>query len=240
MEALEEIVSQVSQLPSFWHGAGSVTSDVLAAIARHASGRRIRHSLETGTGKSTLVLSHVSEEHTVFARDDRGQGDSLSRVQGSPLLRRESVTFVIGPTQRTLPLFDFGHPIDLAMLDGPHAYPFPELEYYFVYPHLAEGAILIVDDIHIPTFYNMFCVLREEEMFRLLEVVGNTAFFARTSVPLFDPISDGWELQQYNKRRFPVRDEMIPVTMLDRVKRVIPRPAKAVAKRFLEARSRPR
>lgn len=240
MSSLQEIVGQVSRLPADWHGAGSLSADVLGAIARHAGGRRIRHSVETGTGKSTLIFSHCSEDHTVFAQDDRGHGDSLMRVQGSPLLRPGAVTFVVGPTQQTLPPHRFAHPIDLAMLDGPHGYPFPELEYYFIYQHLPEGALLIVDDIHIPTVFNMFAILREDDMYRLEEVVHTTAFFVRTAAPRFDPLADGWWLQQYNKRRFPARDEMIPVTMLDRVKRVVPAPAKTLIRRLraMQARSR--
>jgi hypothetical protein len=237
---LDELVAEVSRLPADWHGAGSLSREVLAAIARHASMRRIRHSVETGTGKSTLVLSHCSEAHTIFAQDDRGHGDSLMRVQGSALLRRQSVTFVVGPTQRSLPPFVFDHPLDLAMLDGPHGYPFPELEYYFIYQHLAEGALLIVDDIHIPSVYHMFCVLRDDEMYRLEEVVHTTAFFVRTSAPLFNPEADGWWLQQYNKRRFPVRDDMIPVSGIDHVKRFVPEPVKAVVRRLRAARSRSR
>ena len=38
-------------------------------------------------------------------------------------------------------------------------------------------------------------------MFRLLEVVGTTAFFERTSAPPFDPHGDGWWLQNFNKNR---------------------------------------
>jgi len=37
-----------------------------------------------------------------------------------------------------------------------HGYPFPEMEYYFIYPHLEENALLIVDDIHIQNIYNLF------------------------------------------------------------------------------------
>src|SRR5204863_1244775 len=150
---LDEVVAEVSRLPAKWHGAGSLAPAVLDAIARHGSARPIQHSVETGTGKSTLVLSHCSADHTVFAQDDAGQGDSLVRVQGSPMLRRESVTFVVGATQRTLPRHQFDHPLDLVLVDGPHGYPFPEIEYYFLYPHLAPGGILIVDDIHIPTVF---------------------------------------------------------------------------------------
>lgn len=237
-DAIQQLAAEIAQMPADWHGAGSLSPQVLDAIARVAAGRRIAHSLETGTGRSTLLLSHCSDHHVVFAQDDRGHGDSLVRVQASPLLRGEAVTFIVGPTQRTLPAFAFTDPLDLVLLDGPHGYPFPDLEYYFVYPHLAPGAILIVDDIHIPTVHNMFSVLREDEMFELREVVQTTAFFTRTSAPVFDPLADGWWLQKFNKRRFPMRDDLIPVTLRDRVKRIVPAPARQLAVRLRALRQR--
>jgi hypothetical protein len=110
---------------------------------------------------------------------------------------------VVGPTQLTLPRYEFG-PLDAALLDGPHAYPFPELEYYGVYPHLSEGALLVIDDIHIPGVANLFRFIKEDAMFDLLEVATRTAFFVRTGAPTFDPLGDGWENQAYNAKRFPV------------------------------------
>lgn len=234
----QDVVAEASRMPSDWHGAGSLSGEVLAAIARHAASRPIRRSVETGTGKSTLVLSHCSAAHTVFAQDDRGHGDSLIRVQECPLLRQETTRFVVGPTQRTLAAHQFDGPLDLVMLDGPHGYPFPELEYYFVYPHLAEGAILIVDDIHIPTVFNMFAFLREDAMYRLAEVVQTTAFFVRTSAPLFDPLADGWWLQKYNARRFPIADKSVPLTLRDRLKRRVPAKLRLLARQWREPRAR--
>jgi hypothetical protein len=234
----DEVVAEASRMPADWHGAGSLTGDVLAAIARHAAERPVKRSVETGTGKSTLVLSHCSEAHTVFAQDDRGHGDSLMRVQESALLRRAAVTFVVGPTQRTLATHQFDAPLDLIMLDGPHGYPFPELEYYFLYQHLAEGGLLIVDDIHIPTVFNLFAFLREDVMYRLLEIVRTTAFFVRTSAPLFDPLADGWWLQKYNERRFPVTDESLPVSFIDRLKRRVPAKLRLLARQLREPRAR--
>src|SRR5690606_15817132 len=94
----DDILEAVSALPQDWHGVGTMLRSVLAAIARHTGGRLVR-SAETGTGKTTLLLSHLSERHTVFAVD---YGRSLSVTRQSPLLRRERVEFVEGPTQRTL------------------------------------------------------------------------------------------------------------------------------------------
>jgi len=111
---------------------------------------------------------------------------------------------VLGPTQITLKNYVFTEPIDFAFLDGPHGYPFVELEYYFVYPHLRSGGLLILDDIHIPTIFRMFEFLKEDKMFALNSVVENTAVFLRTDTETLNPLHDGWWLQEFNKKRFPV------------------------------------
>jgi hypothetical protein len=227
---IEHVLEEILRLPSEWHGAGSLRGDVLRSIARHAAERDVRFSAETGTGKSTLLLSHLSPHHTVFAKDDRGDGDSLTNVQQSALLRREVVNFVVGPTQRMLPGHQFDHPLQLVLLDGPHGYPFPELEYYYLYPHLSENALLIVDDIQLPTVFNFFCFLREDEMFRHVETVHHTAFLSRTEAPVFDQLGDGWWLQAYNKKRYPVVAGLSPV---DRLKGRIPLPLRSALKRLI-------
>jgi len=74
----------------------------------------------------------VSQQHTVFAVDDfTGGTNSLAKVCASPLLKRDAVDFVIGPTPETLPRHKFANRLQLVLIDGPHGYPFPETEYYF-------------------------------------------------------------------------------------------------------------
>jgi hypothetical protein len=202
MADLSLIVDSIRQLPGEWHTSGSVHKEVLSAIAHLVEKRTINHSVETGSGKTTLLLSHISTDHTVFAID--GGTNSISAVRSSPILRPGVVNYVEGPTQQTLPRYSFKAKLQLALLDGPHAYPFPELEYYFIYPHLEPGALLIIDDIQIPTIRRMFDFLVEDEMFDLLEIVWDTAFLVRTGSPTFDPYGDGWTQQAFNKKRFPI------------------------------------
>ncbi|PWT84686.1 MAG: methyltransferase [Proteobacteria bacterium] len=201
----EDVLRDIATLPKDWHGAGACGPLALRATALYGQERRIVHSAETGVGKSTLLLSHMSQHHTVFAVEDTGTSNSLNKARTSPLLKRESVDFVVGPTQATLPRHTFEDRLQLVLLDGPHGYPFPELEYYFFYPHLDENGLLIIDDIHIPTIFRLFSFLREEAMFDFLGVALTTAFFRRNSTPTFHPQGDGWWLQKYNKMRYPVR-----------------------------------
>lgn len=196
------------------HTAGTLSRTVLEALMKYAGKRRVEYSVETGCGASTLLLSHLSQHHTVFALD-AGTG-SVENVRSSPLLRKTHVSFVEGPTQKTLPQFRLNQELDLALLDGPHAYPFPDLEYFYIYPHLRHGALLILDDIQIRSVNNLFRFLASDDMFRLDEVIQTTAFFTRTNAPTFDPYGDDWSGQRYNSR------ELLRYTLRKRIRRVVP------------------
>lgn len=228
-----DILKEISHLPKDWHGAGGLNDAVLRQISLLPPAR---YSVETGTGKSTILLSHLSSHHTVFTQDDSGFGDSLSKVRSSPLLGN-NVSFVVGPTQVTLQLHKFTSPIEIALIDGPHGYPFPELEYYFIYPHIVEGGYLIVDDTHIPTVTRLVEFLRDDDMFSLETVVRTTAFFKRTSAPTFDPTGDGWWLQKFNSQRFP--DLNITKLGIERFKFLLPPSVQKTLAHLVErARSR--
>jgi hypothetical protein len=185
------------------HRSGTVDTSVLHAMERFAPST-VNWSMETGCGKTTILLSNLSAHHHVFAFDDRAEERSSIRYyEACPLFKRERTTEIIGATQLTLPVYQFTEPIDLALLDGPHGYPFPELEYYYVYPKLRPGALLVIDDIHIPTIYRLHTFLAEEEMFDLVHIERTTSFFVRAGAPTFFPLGDGWEHQAFNKARFP-------------------------------------
>jgi hypothetical protein len=163
----------------------------------------VKTSAETGCGKSTILFSNISEDHTTFCLDDREYGEQSSVVfyTKCPLTRIEHVREVFGPTQRTVPRYEHPHLYDVVLLDGPHGWPFPEVEYCFFYPQVAPGGVLIVDDCHIPTIGRFADILAEDPMWSLEGFVSVTGIFRRTDAPLFDPTGDGWWEQRYNRRR---------------------------------------
>lgn len=113
-----DLVEDIAQLPGDWHGAGSVSKNVLRAIAGHAERMgTFHHSVETGSGKTTLLFSRLSARHVVFAVD---AGQSISQVRGSRLFNAQSRTFVEGPTQRILPRQSFSHGHQMVLIDGPN------------------------------------------------------------------------------------------------------------------------
>lgn len=187
------------------HRAGTLSTQVLSSLLNLLPEREIC-SIETGCGKSTVFFSNLSSQHTSFCYDDRDMADSSVRyVQSHSHYIAARCDFVFGPTQTTLPSHDFtkGPPIDLALIDGPHGFPFPELEYWHIYPHLAPGALLVIDDLMIPSIGRMYDVLREDRMFNEVAVFSTTGVLQRTTEPAVLPTGDHWWEQAYNFRRFP-------------------------------------
>nr|WP_294523218.1 class I SAM-dependent methyltransferase [uncultured Rhodopila sp.] len=187
-----------------FHHAGSLSVDVIDYIEAQA-GDGFAFSAETGCGRSTILLSNISAQHLVFSYDDRSHAESSVRYyEAHPIFRSDNVRSIFGPTQQTVPAFVFEHQLDFLLIDGPHGFPFPQLEYYYFYPHLKAGAILAIDDIHIPHIGDMFRLLAEDDMFEFLGIVtGTTGFLRRSSWATVDPCGDHWFAQRHNLMHFP-------------------------------------
>jgi hypothetical protein len=152
-------------------------------------------SVETGCGGSTIVLSHLSEHHIAFAIDGADRTIASLRQHGD--FRAGTVVFVEGETKRTLPVHPFDGPLDLALLDGPHAYPLPQLEFVYLFPHIRVGGWVVLDDLQIPSVYQLFDFLRRESAVVLEEVTVRTAFFRKISEGEWGP--DDWRRQGMNR-----------------------------------------
>ena len=196
----QELLNEINKLPADWHGSGSVSAKILEKILFYAEQLgKINFTAETGAGKTTLLFSNISEKHIVFALDNWG---SLSKTKNSTLLKDDKIEFIEGPTQKTLPNFDFKNKFDIVLLDGPHGYPFPDLEYFYFYPHISEGGLLLMDDTQIPSLDRMFKILKADDMWELVDEVEKLAIFKRTNAPAIDPYSDSWWLQGFNRETY--------------------------------------
>lgn len=231
--SVDGLLQGISKLPRDWHGAGSVSVKALRRIAEYSETLKpLRYSVETGSGKTTILLSHLSSQHLVFAMDG---GHSISQVKKSELFNPQSTVFVEGPTQKTLPTYRFEHPIQVALIDGPHGYPFPDIEYFYFYPRIQRGGLLIIDDIQIPSIRRMFDIIKEDQMFDLKEVVDkNMAFFVRTDAPLIPPDADNWWLQGYNRHYYNGTRALSGRGIVGRLQRLTPEFVRPVVPGFLK------
>jgi FkbM family methyltransferase len=189
------------------HHAGTLTVAPLERIIwyyeNYFKGKPV-NSVETGCGASTIVFSHYSKNHTAYCYDDRNDDNSsVNFALDFPEFVKDRVKWVFGPTQRTVLSNPLDHDVDLILIDGPHGYPFPDLEYFAFYKRLKPGGLLIIDDIHIPTINNLYKFLLQDDSFYSHGVAATTAYFLRSDRPSFDMEGDGWYLQRYNVQGFP-------------------------------------
>ena len=183
--------------------------DAMAPAALEALAKRgpFEFSAETGCGGSTIVLSNISQHHTAFAIE--GADRTITGLRQYSGFRADSVVFVEGETRRTLPLHVFEGRLDLALLDGPHAYPLPQLEFAYLFPQVRVGGWVVLDDMQIPSVYELVRFMRMESSMVLEEVAVRTAFFRKIRERDFGP--DGWQHQGINRRgilRYSWRDRL--------------------------------
>jgi precorrin-6B methylase 2 len=180
------------QTASNFHPWDAMAPAALSSIAKRGP---FRLSVETGCGGSTIVFSQLSQRHIAFAIE--GENRTISQLRAHPDLKPEAVVFVEGETRDTTHSYDIPQAIDMLLLDGPHAYPLPQVEFAFLFPHLKAGGWIVIDDIQIPTVYELFRFLKRDPEVVLEEVVVRTAFFRRVSI--LDNGPDGWQLQPINR-----------------------------------------
>jgi len=202
MTVIEEYMAWEDGLPKN-HQGHAFASEVLAQIEKILP-EDMACTAETGCGKSTILFSNTSKKHYVFALDDRSDGvaSSVNFYRMCPLTQQDRIIEIFGPTQITLPKSDHSDHYDCVLIDGPHGFPFPEIEYGFFYPKIKTGGLLILDDVAIPTIGRMADILCEDDMWNPISLIGgNTLVLERTDSPLTNPVGDEWWTQKYNRRR---------------------------------------
>lgn len=163
----------------------------------------MENTAETGCGRSTILFSNISKNHFAFCIDDHDYKDQSSVLyfEDSEMGIKDRVTWEFGPTQKTLPRYTHNCQYDCVLIDGPHGYPFPDMEYYFFYPHIKPGGYLIIDDIHIPSIGRMADILQEDAMWNFITLISTTAVLQRTEAEETPTFGDQWWTQDYNRRR---------------------------------------
>ena len=206
---IRDLASLIAGAISF-HPWDALNPAALHGIAARSRRRPLEFTAETGCGGSTILLSHLSQRHTAFALE--GADLTVSELKRRDDLLADRVEFIEGETRLTLPVYQFLSKLDLLLLDGPHAYPLPQIEFAYLFPHLKTGGWLVLDDLQIPSVYELFKFVKSSSEVVLEEVVGRTAFFRRTQPGrhvVGNP--DGWWLQQMNRSlvwRYSWRDRL--------------------------------
>jgi hypothetical protein len=105
-------------------------------------------TIETGAGASTIVFAARAADHEVVTPS----ADEAERIRAECERRgisTERLRFRIGSSAEVLKAWE-PRPLDLVLVDGAHAFPYPTLDWWFLAPHLKIGGLMLLDDAYMP------------------------------------------------------------------------------------------
>ena len=170
----------------------------LAALARLVQPQHA--TLEVGGGQSTIVFAARARTHVCINPDvtsNRLIAEFLAR-HGLP---SECVEFVAESSDVALPTLRRTEPIDVALLDGNHSFPFPMVDWHYTDKLLRKGSLLVIDNVEINAVRILVEFLATDPAYQLRERVTKKL---RYDCFIFEKVADtveyGWARQAINRR----------------------------------------
>jgi hypothetical protein len=153
-------------------------------------------TLEVGSGASTLVFAAAGTEHEAVtpAPEEEQRFREECTVRG---IDGSRVSFQIGLSHEVLQSL-MPRPLELALIDGAHGFPYPILDWWFVAPRLIVGGRVLIDDAYMPPVAALVDALRAQPHWEIEGAVGYRTVVARKlaeGLPSFD-----WEGERIGGR----------------------------------------
>jgi precorrin-6B methylase 2 len=144
-------------------------------------------TLEIGAGTSTMVFAAAGTDHEAVTPDPVEQERILAECERRGI-SSTGVRFRIGLSHEVLPKLP-QRPLDLALIDGAHGFPYPILDWWYVAPRLRLGGRLLVDDCYMPPVAALVDFLRGHESWETVATPGRRTIVVRKvaeTPPVFD------------------------------------------------------
>jgi hypothetical protein len=105
-------------------------------------------TLETGLGVSTVLLTLWGCVHTSVAMTASEVERLTDHLQGRGI-DTSNLSLLAGGSDAVLPALH-PDPLDLVLVDGCHAFPFPILDWFYAGRRLVRSGHVVVDDLQLP------------------------------------------------------------------------------------------
>lgn len=160
-------------------------------MARHVdAGSR---TLETGCGISTALFGLWGTEHTCVVYSP-GEVEILRTWAQQRGVDLSHMTFEIGPSDDVLPRLEPTE-LDLAFIDGSHAFPAAIIDWFYAAGRLREGGVVVLDDIQLPAVrLGLFEFLAKDPRW---EIVARTDKWAACVRHSSGPLREEWTEQPF-------------------------------------------
>jgi predicted O-methyltransferase YrrM len=155
-------------------------------------------TLETGSGISTLAFALRQSEHIAVTPSSQ-EVANIRKYAAANQISLDRVEFVIEPSDQYLPRCE-ATDLDLVLIDGKHAFPWPILDWFFTADKLKQNGLMILDDLQMSSVSMLGDFLREDPRWQI-----ERTFERRTLVmkKLSDSVHDvAWHMQPYITRRY--------------------------------------
>jgi SAM-dependent methyltransferase len=189
------VVERILRDRPCFHGEGRLRWDVspgtLHLLTRLAGWAE--RTLEVGCGVSTVVFAAAGTSH-VAVSPVRHEYERIEKYCAEIGVPTAGVEFREGFSDRVLPSLECD--VDVALVDGAHAFPYPIVDFPYVSRRLRPGGVLVLDDVPIPSVGTVYRFLRAEPCWELVDLVDHRAVAFRLVGPL--PDGDPWGEQRGN------------------------------------------
>ena len=158
-------------------------------------------TLETGAGLSTLVFALGGTRHTCITPDE-SEVEAIRSYAESQSIDLSRTRFLVNSSDRCLPKEE-PPPLDLVLIDGKHAFPWPTIDWFYSSEALKPGGIIVVDDANIPSVGYLCQFMCEDPRWTLLRQFDETTFFFQKGSD--DLRGVAWHMQPWVTRRYRPR-----------------------------------
>jgi len=151
-------------------------------------------TLETGAGISTLIFAIKGATHTAIT-PSLSEINAIHQYAAGKNINLDKVSFISEPSEQSLPNIDVNN-LDMVVLDGKHAFPWPMIDWFYTADKLRNGGIMMVDDAHIKSVGILIEFMKTDPGWLFLTSFGETNFVFRKECDLVHDVA--WHMQPFN------------------------------------------
>jgi predicted O-methyltransferase YrrM len=170
----------------------AVAPEVLRFLADSVSANS--KTLETGAGLSTLIFGVRTAQH-VAVTPSKSEISSIRNYAADNSISLDSVSFICEPSEDYLPRCQLAD-LDLILLDGKHAFPWPMVDWFYTADRLKQGGLMIIDDAQMRSVGVLRDFMAADPAWNLVtDFAGKTVVFQKTRPCVHDV---AWHMQPWN------------------------------------------
>ena len=162
-------------------------------------------TLETGSGISTLAFALRQAKH-IAVTPNANEAESIRSYAAANQISMDRVEFVIEPSDRYLPRCE-AEDLDLVLIDGKHAFPWPIIDWFFTADKLKQNGIVVLDDLQMSSVSMLGDFLREDPRWQLERTFGRRTLVLKKISPTVHDVA--WHMQPYITRRYGRRAKLL-------------------------------